>query len=389
MDLLLIFSLIAIIVTTCAFIVGSMVDDFQDVKRRRLFRAHPYSRQYRTRPLVTVLLIAGIDSDMVRDALKHLQKNPYRRLECIVIGTTTNRAKLKKIATSLAKPTHPIYVFASKKLERSKLDAAYHRYGRGDVVVVLRDTDRLDTAAIQRSIWHFNAQKDISKLRASTIVSTHYSTIGLLQTYTKILTYFWNKLANSFTYTQASDNMNVSFYRTKAFLARYSHQQITTYNAEDVIAYRPAIIAHEIISHIHMTMARQVATLHRAASWPNPKNTPTTWLRILFLVCIGYLCITLPLLLTYVVFLAVIPHQPILLFISIAILSTYLLIGLWSQTGMSRLQKIRLSLLAPIYFVPFYVLSIISSIVAIAILLRIARTSLLRFEIPHRKAPLH
>lgn len=386
-DLLLIFSLIAVIVTTCGLIVGTTIDDFRDVKRRRLFKAHPYSRKYRSRPLVTVLLIAGSDSDVTKDALNHLRKNPYRRLEFIIIGNVRQRAKLKRLATSLTRLTRPVHVFSGKQSEQSNLDAAYQRYGHGDIVLTLRDTDRLDVAAIKRGIWHFNTQGDIARLGVRTAISTRYSSLGLLQTYTYALIYFWNKLANSLEYSHVPDNADVSFYRAEAFLARHSYTRLKTYSAEDIVAHQPAASNSEFITHISAMVRQGVSTLASVHD-PARRHQLIRWPLLLFLTCLGYLCVAMPLLITYFLFLALVPHQPALLFISIAILIIYLLIGLWSHTGMSRLQKTRLSLLTPAYFVPFYALTAICCTITIATTMRTIRTSLSSLAAARGEAPL-
>ncbi len=370
-DPLLIFSLIAIIVMTCGLIAGTTVDDFRDVRRRRIFKLHPHSRRYRARPLVTVLLIAGTDSSLTKEALRNLQKSSYRRLEFVLVCTTRSRATLKKLATSLTTPSRPVYVFGGKKSSRSNLDAGYRRYGHGDIVLVLRDSDRLDKAAIKHSVWHFNAQNDTSVLRAHITISTRYSTIGLLQTYTQSLVFFWNKLANILTRTYTPSDSGILFYRAEAFLARRSQPWLKTYTAEDIIAHRPAMTGRELMTYVYEVLPEIILapiSIRQAAY----KNLFHDGLHALASLCLGYLCIALPFLLSYFLFLALVAHQPILLFISIFILSIYVLLGIWSHPGMSHPQKVRLSLLVPMYFVPFYILTVTYLAVAVTTIVHAA-----------------
>jgi hypothetical protein len=387
----LILSLASIVIVSCGFIIGTMADDFKDIRRRHLFSKRPYSRPFRSRPLVTVLLIASNDVEHTKEALRRIKKNPYQRLEIIIVGNTRSRAKLKILTSPSKKPAHPIYIFTGKKSEQSNADAAYHRYGHGDIVLVLHDTDQLQEEAIKRSVWHFNTQKNISQLRARTAIVTRYSNIGTLQTYMDTLTYFWNKFKNSFEYTQKSDDPDVLFYRTHAFANRHISLRATTFSTEDIIVERPATTTRKLISHTHTTMRQQVAallSLRHPANQNNDKSIALKGLLALFVTSAVYASIALPFLLSYFVFLALVPHQPVLLFVTMAILSIYILLGLWSHAGISRLRKIRLSIFIPAYFIPFYMFTIMFSVVTIATVTRAIRVNLSKVTALRRKISL-
>ena len=391
-DSLLILSLSAVVIAAGGLIVGVAIDDFRDIRRRYSFKAHPYARRYRARPAVTILLIAGADSSLTKNTLEYLRMNSYRHLEIIVIGNARSRAKLTKLTQSLAKPTRPMHVFTTATPKESSLRTAYRRYGHGDIVLVLHDIDRLDEAAVKRSVWHFNTQKDITTLRARPVVASRYSSVGLLQTYVYALTYFWHKLTNSLECTQAPGNLDTSFYRAEVFLAHPMRSTMKVYAAEDVVVRRPAAkIQYPDVTSLFMAVHRQIETLASAYFFVGQrgiKKVLVIGVSLVFLLSAGYLFVALPFLLSYFIFLAAVLHQPALLFVGIAILSTYLLLGLWSDSSTSRLQKIRLTLLLPISFAPFYLFTFVYAVIIIAVVLHATWTNLFHSRAPAIKRRL-
>ncbi|MNH58527.1 N-glycosyltransferase [compost metagenome] len=381
----LVLGLLAVVILTCGLVAGSVADDLHDVRQRQLFKKHPYSRQYRARPLVTILLITSNEIATTRDSLRRLQKNSYRHIELILVGNLPSRTKLKQLAQSFTTPTRPIYVFTSRKSGQANIDTAYRRYGHGDIILVLRDVDALDKSATARSVWHFNTKKDISKLRTQTVISSPYSTLGILQTYTHAVIYFWHKLANALKYTAPPDNPTPSFYRAETFSKRQSKSEMVTYTAEDVIIHRPAMTIRELVAY---TQTAASTPLYHFTNLRESKPIPLKWLRGLVAIVVGYLSISLPFLLSYFIFLALTARQPALLFVSIATLSVYVLLGVWSHHGLSRAQKIRLSIYCPAYFLPFYLLTIASSILIISTTGHGIWKGLSRLFVPRRKVLL-
>lgn len=387
----LIFSLTSIVVVSCSFIIGTMTDDLRDIRRRHRLNKHPYLRAHYSRPLVTILLIASNDMKNTKDALRRLKKNPYHRLEIIIVGNARSRSKLKGLTIPSKKPIPPAYIFTGKKSAQSNTNAAYRRYGHGDIVLVLRDTDQLHESAIKRCVWHFNTQKNISRLRARTVIATRYSNIGTLQTYIDTLAYFWNKFTNSFEYTQKSNDSDVVFYRTDAFVNRHTASPSTTFSPEDVIVMRSTTTTRNFIMHTYAGMREQVAallSLHYPASQHNRKHIILRGLLALFVISAAYISIAMPFLLSYFVFLALVPHQPVLLFVTMTIVGIYILLGLWSHLGISRLRKARLSLFIPAYFVPFYILAIMFSAVTVATIARAVWSNLSKVTALRRKVSL-
>lgn len=386
----LLLSLASIVVVSCGFIIGTMIDDFRYVRRRHLFNKRPHLRSYRARPLVTVLLIVGNDIKDTKEALHRLKKNPYRRLEIIMVGDTRIRTKLKSLVPLSKRPAPPVYIFTGKKSKQLNIDAAYHRYGHGDIVLILHDTDQLHEEAIIRSAWHFNMQKDIPLLRARTAIATHYSNIGTLQTYMDTLTYFWNKFKNSFKYAEKLDDSDVLFYRTDAFANRHIASRSTTFSPEDVIVQRSAMTTRKLIVYTYAAMHRQATALLSLhfTDRNSSKSIILKGLLSLFVTSATYASIALPLLLSYFVFLALVPHQPVLLFVTMTIVGIYILLGLWSHPGISHLRKIRLSLFTPAYFVPFYILTVMFSVVTTTMVAKAIWANLSKVAALRRKVSL-
>lgn len=366
-ELLLLLSALALVIVASEIIIGATIDDLRDVRRRSLFKAHPYARRYQVRPVVTVLLVTGTGTIAAERALRQLRKNTYRRIEIIIVSRV-RRAKLQRLAKRLGTATRPIFIAISTQDESTAIDTAYRRYGHGDIVTILHDSDQLDTSAVSRAVWHFNTQENLMKLNGRSQFSTHYSIQGLLWAYLHALGFLWRKLLNSFEY--ATNTTGVSFYQSEIFLSRQLHTPTKTYFAEDVVV-RPSatLISRELIVGMYNRRRQQFELLgsHGYISTPyTARNIPTAALRLLLFLCSSYLVLALPILLTYCIILALAAHQPLLLFAALSATSICLLLGLWSDKTSSLSQKIRLSLLVPISFLPLYSMAWIHSLITMA-----------------------
>lgn len=365
MEFILLLSFCATIAILCGISIGAVIDDIRTVRRQQAYQAHAHKDKYQ--PTVSVLLSADPDAQTTRDALESISESSYRPIEIILIGARHQRPELKKIAAQYDDPSRLIAIYTGSGTP----NAAYRRYGKGRIILVIESRDRIDHQAIERSVRHFHMQSGISELRTSTIITTRYSTVGLLQTYANTLAHFWNKFTSVLGNTHAISAPSVSFHRTDAYLAAATHSA-KTYFAEDVIVYRaePTVVSHTLPK---ATVTRLSQAYH--ALWYAPEQQPIiTWCRRLFTICLGYLSISLPLLLSYIIYLAVAAHQPLPLFIGVVIIGTCIILGLWSQPGRSLPQKLRLSFAMPICFIPFYILSFIIAVMTLIIGARTLRT---------------
>lgn len=364
MELFITTSCIAIGIIASGVIIGSFIDDVQDIRRRSQHKAHPYAHRYRTRPIVTAILIASSNTEATTQAVLRLRSSTYRRLEIIIISRART-ARLRRLTRQLSTKTQPIFMTTSTLTESVAANNAYRKYGHGSIVTILHEFDQLDASAISRAVWHFSAQENLSRLCAHIHSSTYQTTQSLLQIYAHKLGYLWRKSMNSFESIWPTDTTDLSFYRSNIFLSRHALIKSKVYFANDVIARRPVeSIGARFFVNIYNKKRRQLYELGRKESITDylAKNSISAILYLLLRLSAVYTFIALPVLLTLSIFFAFALHQPLLFFITLLAACTCILIGIWADKTITPLQKIQLSLLAPMSFLPLYLLSWVNSI---------------------------
>ena len=351
MEFILLICFSITIVILCSISIGKAIDDIRNVRRQQAYRARLHLGE--DQPTVSVLLRVDPDAPTTRDAIENIFNSSYRPIEIILIGARHQRSELKKIAAQYDDPSRQIAIYTGS----GTANAAYRRYGKGRIILTIASRDRIDHYAIERSVQHFHTQASISALRTNTIINAQYSTVGLVQTYTSTLTHFWNKFANVLENAPILSIPSISFHRAETYLAPKTHS-IKAYFAEDIIVYRTDFTVSRALPK---TTVGQLSYTYQALWQTSERQRLITWCRRLFAICLGYLSISLPLLLSYIIYLAVAAHQPLPLFVSVAIIGTCIILGLWSQPGRPMRQKIRLSLAMPMYLIPLYALTFIAA----------------------------
>lgn len=364
MDFILFIGLSLTIIVLSGIGITAVVEDIRSIHRQRASPGptHPgYDR-----PIVTVLLSVDADTYAAQNSLISILESSYQPIEIIIIGVRRQRSELKKITKNLTTTSRPISIYTGSRTP----SAAYRRYGHGTIVVALDSRSCLERHAIEHGVRHFHSLATTSELQASTITTSRYSTFGLLQTYATALGYFWNKLINVIEGIPAVHTSRVSLYRAEAYANPRPHLT-KTYFADDVIVYRPATS----FNRRSLTTAVAQFSLLYQALWHTASQRPLiTGCRRLFAICLGFLSLSLPLLLSYAIYLAIAAHQPLPLLVSITLIGVYVIVGLWSQPGRSWAQKLHLSLLVPICLVPFYALSFVAAAATLLVCAQTLRT---------------
>ncbi len=79
-------------------IVGAAIYDMLAAKRQRRLLKHPFARQLRRRPLISVVVVdSGSDTDRLKQCLLGIAKNGYRKYE-ILLTTRTNTTSVMRVA---------------------------------------------------------------------------------------------------------------------------------------------------------------------------------------------------------------------------------------------------------------------------------------------------
>jgi hypothetical protein len=372
MEILFILSLAVTGIVLTALSIGSVLDDIRKVKRQRRYQLQSPVRRRRTSPLVTILMEVGSDIATTKDAVDNILNGSYRRLEIIILCAPHRQASLRKTIQHIRKNRRPVTVVANKRSPQE----AYEQYGRGSIIATLHDTDRLDRRAIEHAVVHLSTPA-VAALQPDIVSSIDYSSLKLLQMYSDSLTYFWKKLMNVTTSTATRSPR--SFYRADNFSTEYTSPLVGHYFAADVVIYQLASEPHSPTFHTayeYLDQEFRILWIRSSAAW----------YRRTVAMCAGLALIVLPVILAYAVYLSIVAHQPLLLFVSLALLTAYLTVGLWSRPGISFRNKICLSILMPVCVLPFYLATFAGAAMTLGILGRTATGSVAGLMAMSKKA---
>src|ERR1039458_5561757 len=201
---------------------GSNAYDMREAKKQRQIAAHPYSRQFKKRPLVSVIVSTHNDERTIEHCLRSLFKSSYRKVEVIVVDNASlddTKGIIKKLMREY--PLRAIRLVARRRDSDKGHGAswrAYKKYGKGELVMLLDAASTPDKTALSNAVKHFNIEGGIGLLSFKHDVLFAYSTVGLFQKYDNLLQYRLRKFA-SVSHSDYVFNIVDTMYRRDVFMA--------------------------------------------------------------------------------------------------------------------------------------------------------------------------
>jgi len=352
---------------------GANVYDIREAKKKKQVAAHPYSRQFKKRPLISVIISTHNNESTIEQCIGSLLKSSYRKFEVIIVDKASDD-KTKDIIKGLMKeyahrPIRLMALRSDKRINSSQI--AYKKYGSGELVMLLEATSILDKKALSNAARHFNIEQGIGVLDFKHDVQFVYSTIGLFQKYENLLQYGSKKFISVSKSDYSVNTINV-LCRSDVFMAFRKHAKKTSIgnkNARSYYANDAIIYTAPMPSFFHLLRQRYRLQRNRARSiWLQRKlffrNAPDytkflTWFRLPLAVFMGIVALFVPILLTYFLYMTVKLREPDLLLLSCAVLGIFLLSAIWSDDHLRLHRKLVLILLLPVTYGVFYVMSFV------------------------------
>lgn len=328
--------------------------DAAQIKKLRKLKLHPFSKQNKKRPPVTIMILFRGDSQALAECLAAITQTKYRKLEVIIIDRSQKKGALRrsfhKQPTSAIK--RKLHIYGSKLPQTAAIQRAWRRYGNGEIVVVLNETSRLDADALTHSVRRFNDDQegvDILKLRSVPIAELSLS--GICFQYGTMLRQLSSK-TRSVLRILPTQNIAETMYRSHAFeqmIGIHDHESglKTAYGDDAILRYVPSARISEHTIDTLRNMFRKNSAPYANLHAPHPKPYAVyLYVFVVMTLFIALLC--LPILIGYFMYIAVALHQPMLLLLAWIILLAILLFATWSDESLSMREKLFYSSLAPI-----------------------------------------
>jgi cellulose synthase/poly-beta-1,6-N-acetylglucosamine synthase-like glycosyltransferase len=364
---------------------GANAYDMQHVKKQRQMRAHPYSRQLKRRPLVSVIISAHNDSLTIERCLSSLLKSSYRKMEIIVVDNASTDTTKGIVSDVMEKyPTRAIKLISRRSNKSGEaLSRIYKRHVTGELIMLLDSASRIHKHALRNCVNHFNLENDLGVVTMKSEILFAYSTASLFKKYEHLLQYRSAKFAcvtnSEYVFTivnalyrrnvfmalsRAAQIAGVSLALTSLSGVRPSNKKARSYYASDAVIYTDSATSFwGLLNQRYYLQLRRLQALQEQVQLVIKNSSEYTrflkWFRLPLALCIGIVGLFVPILLSYVIYVALELHEPNLLILSWATLGILLLMAIWGDEDLSFRAKLTYSVLAPITYGAFYLMSFV------------------------------
>ena len=364
-------------------LIGASVYDFKQIQKLKKFVKN--SRKYRNRPLVSIIIPSFNEAGVIERCLDSILKSSYKKFEIIVVDDAS-KDKTKQVVADYIKSHRKFkikLVVKRKNAGRGGALNAGFKKSKGQLIMALDADCTLDKPALKNIVRHFAMDAGLSALASNVRIMPYPSMISLLQEF-EYITNFRTKKVNTFANAEYIIGGSGAVYRREIFqklkgfnetmltedialslsIAKLGNKQFKLFYGSDVIVYTEPVPSYRSLfnQRYRWKLGILQAMFHHRGLFFSTKSIYTKLLSWFYLplAALGeLLLLAQPFLLVYFVYLSVNYSNPKLFVISWAAISFMIVFAIWSDENLSLKRKARLTLLTPIMYTLFYVLTVI------------------------------
>lgn len=348
---MMIIAAIAGTIVTLINIVGVLMYDTAEVGRLREFRKHPNARIYRQRPTVTVVVSAYNDTDNIMLTLDSIIQSAYKKVEILVVDLGSEdmtEAMVKGYMDLHPKQSIRLITRRGHESNRQALNRAVKHYSSGELVMAIPAGGTLRKTTLLDAVRHFMNDSQIDVLNTNKRLASQSSVIELFERYHTWLLRRSDKALSALGFMMVINRM--AMYRRGAYLSDRSRMLLKIQYAHDVLVTVPAFASYRKLGR--RRFGAYVATLRGVGRSSRP------WLHIGYICCSAIVSLAGPLLVGYFLYLAFYLHESMLLQLSLAGMTAFLIIAIGEEGSLNPWQKALYVIGVPITFCLFYLLSL-------------------------------
>lgn len=351
-------------------LMSASLYDLKEAKKSQQYRLHPFSRTLRKRPMISVIVMAHNNEATIESCLSSISHSSYRNYEILVIDNTSKDNTDKFVRQFMANHDKQSIKLHTKRVyvaNEGALLLSTKKLVHGEVVMVIQADSILDKNALRNSARWFSLEDSLGILSTNVKIITTPTILGLTQEFaylSRSLLQKNNSLKNYYSdgYKSACAVYSYSTLFSKSITSK---KKANSCYANDVVIYMsPAASYKQVTSQ---QLKRQIYNLKRLAGMRGTNSTAKNQLIARFVHWMkGLLLLLLPLVgaitIGFIIYLSVNLHTSLFLAISWLALFGFLFLTITSDVYLKFRQKLRLSLLAPIMYGLFYLMTIFQTI---------------------------
>ncbi len=375
-------------------VLGSTIYDMRQIKQKKIVQQHPHASRYRNRPLVSVIVTSSDDGHYIKKCVKSLLRSSYRKLEIIIVDNASQdgtKQSVKSLIREYPKKYIKLYAKHVQAPRLANISAGYKKYGGGGLVLLLDAGSLIDRHTVRNAVNHFNLEDDTAVLSLNIKTRHDYRLASLFKQFEQLLLSKGQKVDSVYNSSYLMPLQN-AMYTKKAFnnlfgpkaaskhdlLSLPANTQIR-YASDSVVYDRPASSLYALFkSRYYLQLRRLQAVIHQRHiffSRDNGYQKSLTWFRLPLAVIVGVAALFIPLIMAYLLYLAIKLHQPTLLVVLVGLLSIFLVFAVWDDEQLALRQKLSYCLLIPVTYGMFCVLSFVQLFVVLRSLVPVPNTN--------------
>lgn len=363
-------------------VLGGVIYDFNQARAKNRLAALPRSKQPKARPLVSIIIPTQNSEATIETCLKSITKNYWRKYEIIVVDLASSD-ETRNIVKAFKKthPKQPIRLIAKRKSAPAwaGVAAAHKAYAKGQLIMSLSPKAELNRSTIKLAALSFSLDKTVSMLSFNERVNANQTLAGLVQEIEKPVIGQWQKLL-SVSKVKYINNAQSYVYRRDIFkqMIKYAavedesiarrivatnpknRQSHAIYTADNLVTYPAAASLPMLFREKYQRKANGLRYLLKYQSFfaeTQDSSKLALRLSLLFVILKQLALLAVPVAFTYCLYLAASFQTPLLFAFSATAMSLFLFLTIWGDDALDMFKKARLSLLIPISYGLFYILS--------------------------------
>lgn len=376
------------------YLIGASAYDIWQHRRIYLLRKRGISSDYN--PRVTILIPAHNEEKVIVRCLNSVFANSYKNIEVIVVNDASTDKTRHILGAYSRFQDHGLLRVINKRINGGKgvgLNYALKRYVKSELVMMLDADSILAPDAIERAVSYF-IDPNIAGVAANVQIFNEHTTLSILQKFEHMISY-QSKKAYSITNcdfiiggvasTYRVDTIrSVRFYDTDTMtedislslkvVAKGNKQHRIVYGA-DVVAMTESVENMRALFRQRFRWkygSMQNLYKHRALIGANkPEYTSMlTVYRLPAAIMTEVTLLLLPLTWVYAVYLTIMQKSLLLVIGAYITITIYVLVTLWYNNHLRRLERLYLTIYVPVAYFVFYVMDLIQIIAVIKCMIK-------------------
>ncbi len=342
MIFLLYSAVIGSLATGSSVVIGSSFYDVFETRHRQAYTVHPHRRKLRKRPLISIILLAHNNQDLIKSCLGSIVSNTYRNYEIIVVDNASSVNTTKIIKGFMDTNPKKSVKLISKRHSLSRrpaITAGFNKIAGGELVVVLDGFDTLGKNYLKTASRYFALNEAVQVIKANSVPVAYPNVLGITQLFKYFGQVEFNKFFSLIHMNRSKRISSGNIYRNLALKKVLTTKSTVAANfVSDMLIYTKANKSYmDSFNNQSEDQSESLLSNLRQVSFDS--------------LLLGFW--------SYIIYLALSFKTVFFLALTWAAFSIFMAFALWNSQVIKTDQKLKLSSVVPIIYSLFYVFIIV------------------------------